>query len=98
MDTVLKSRIRTLEHLGYIIECHALDYAGEAKHELSSLINKIKAGPSLAQDEAVASQLSAALEELMSDKAGGAGRLCSISRGLWSPVMKALEDESSRNG
>ncbi len=91
MDAVLKNRIKTLEHLCYIIECLSLDYAGEAKYELSKLVESVREDTTRPHDE-LASQLAAALSELESGQTSGVGHLSSISRRLWRPVMEALNE------
>lgn len=86
----MNPQIRTLEQLGYIIECLALDYTGEAKSELSGLVGLLATDERFAfpGGAEVAGKLGEARACLISsDTRSCAGILSQVSRDLWKQAM-----------
>lgn len=88
----------TLDHLGYILECAALNYNGEGKTELQRLVDLLESDPrfSIENRAEVVSQLREALQLYMhGSSAHATGILSGVSRRLWSPVTASLDLDKS---
>ena len=84
------AKTRTLERIGYILECVALDYLGEAKTELLSLSNSLCSDSrfEFPIDNDIAESLKKIVSLYRNGKRGsGTGLISRISRGLWKEVM-----------
>ncbi len=85
----MSPQIRTLKELGYVIECLANDYTGEAKSELSALVKLVEEDDRFAfpGHRDVARELGEAHASLIAgDIRSGASTLTRISRLLWQQV------------
>lgn len=84
---VMKSTLKVLNQLSYILECAALDYLGEAKSSIKELCQQLESN---GQDYAIenrkfiASQLKLVLEAYRDgNNKEGTSQLVQINRSLW---------------
>lgn len=87
-----------MEHLGYVLECAALNYNGEGKTELQRLVDLLESDPrfSIENRAEVVSQLREALQlYLRGSSAHAMGILSGVSRRLWAPVTASLDLDKS---
>ena len=85
------ARIRTLEHLSYILECLTMDYLGEARTELLALSNLLLSDRryEFPGNQETAKSLKEIMALYMDDKIkNGTTLLNSLNRRLWKDVMK----------
>ena len=90
------SILKTLEHLGYVIECAAVDYMGEVKTELSSLCEKLECDSeySFERSEKIARDLRQALENYRRrENMAGSSGLSRVNRELWRMVFTSKNSQ-----
>lgn len=91
--------LRVLEHLAYVMGRIALTYHGEAKYELGRLADLVAADSryAIAENMEIAKQLRASLQLFYEDDGTlkAASMLWRVSSTLWSPVIAAINGESS---
>jgi hypothetical protein len=88
MNDEIRDYLKVLNDLSYVNECLSQDFTGEAKRELSALVENLKSDTALLDRDSLVERLDNGYQYLIDYKKREASAiLCVVSRELWMKVL-----------